>query len=455
MQRKGLDGKTVKVSTNKGPTYCFDLDSGNFRNDLIEHVAHDRLKLAVLEFKHFNLYYCDMCCRETKLQFRRLYPNVATRLYLQSQIQVALTYRYLTLNLTDSEAQNIATLQWHEQSMEMINGLYQIENTFGHKFIIPREQDHRVYIGNAVPIEPRIFRLEHVRYREYRVRHYQSNRTLCAYQQSLINETPLVLESHTDQTFTFECVDDDNKEYYIWPAHQRSISRSKVLDVHNDPYGHAGQDGAQRRLYPNVATRLYLQSQIQAALTYRYLTLNLTDSEAQNIATLQWHEQSMEMINGLYQIENIFGHKFLIPRDQDNRVYIGTAVPIEQRIFRLEHVRYREYRIRHYQSNRTLCAYQQSLINETPLVLESHTDQTFTFECVDDDNKEYYIWPAHQRSISRSKVLDVHNDPYGHAAQDGAQVQLYSYHGGLNQRFRLHAVDENIVMSSYTITKMV
>ncbi|CAF2558634.1 unnamed protein product [Rotaria sp. Silwood2] len=210
-----------------------------------------------------------------------------------------------------------------------------------------------------------------------------------------------------------------------------------------------------RRLYPNVAIYLYLQSQIQAAFTYRHLTLNLTDNEAQNIATLQWHEQSMEMTEGLYQIENIFGHKFVIIREEDNRVYIGNAVPLEQCIFRLEHIRHREYRVRHYQSNRTLCIYQQSLNNEAPIVLDSHMDQTFTFVSVDDDNREYYISPAHQRPISRSKVLDIHNDPYGHAGQNGAQVQLYSYHGGLNQRFRLHAVDENILTSTSTTAKMV
>jgi hypothetical protein len=197
-----------------------------------------------------------------------------------------------------------------------------------------------------------------------------------------------------------------------------------------------------------------LQSQIQAAFAYRHLTLNLPDNEANNIALLEWHQRSVEMTEGLYEIENVFRHKFLIPQEQNSRVCVGDTGPLEQRIFRLEHVRYREYRLRHSQSNTTLCIYQQSLNNEAPLVLDCNADQTLTFESVGHNNSEYYIWPAHQQPTNRRKVLDVYNDPYGRAGQNGAQVQLYGFHGGPNQRFRLHAVDENILVSIDMITKM-
>ncbi|UJR38684.1 hypothetical protein I4U23_031350 [Adineta vaga] len=209
----------------------------------------------------------------------------------------------------------------------------------------------------------------------------------------------------------------------------------------------------QRQLYPNIATNLYLQSQIQVAFVYRRLTLHVTDYEANNIALLDWHQRSVEMTEGLYEIENIFGHKFIIPQLQNSRAYVGDIGPLKNRIFRLEHVRYREYRLRHYQSNTILCIYHESLNNEAPLVLNTNTDQTLTFESVGDNNSEYYIWPTHQRSTNRRKVLDVYNDPYGRAGQNGAQVQLYSFHGGLNQRFHLRAVDENSLVSTDQVTK--
>ncbi|CAF1629111.1 unnamed protein product [Rotaria sordida] len=188
----------------------------------------------------------------------------------------------------------------------------------------------------------------------------------------------------------------------------------------------------------------YLPPQIQPKFTYHELVLHIASDEDANLSRLQWHEQSVEMIDGLYQIENLFGHKFLIYRKQDSRIYLGDDEPLEQRIFRLEHVRYREYRLRHHQSNKILNIYQHSLNNEAPLVTDSQTDQTFTFQYVNDSNKDYYIWPAHQPPTHRRKVLDIHNDPYGHARQNGAQVQSYDFHGGLNQRFRLHAINQNI-----------
>ena len=197
-----------------------------------------------------------------------------------------------------------------------------------------------------------------------------------------------------------------------------------------------------------------MQSQIQAAFAYRHLTLNITDNEANNIALLEWHEQSVEMTEGFYEIENIFGHKFLTNQVQNSGVCVSDNGLLEQRIFRLEHVRYREYRLRHYQSNATLCIYQQSLNYEAPLVLDSNIDQTFTFESVDDNNSEYYIWPTHQRPINRRKVLDVYNNPYGCAGQNGARVQLYGFHGGPNQRFCLRAVNENILVSTSMVKQM-
>ncbi len=134
-----------------------------------------------------------------------------------------------------------------------------------------------------------------------------------------------------------------------------------------------------------------MQSQIQAAFAYRHLTLNIPDNEANTIALLEWHERSVEMTEGLYEIENVFGHKFLTNQVQNSGICVSNTGLLERRIFRLEHVRYREYRLRHYQSNTTLCIYQQSLNNEAPLVLDSNIDQTFTFESVDDNNSEHYI----------------------------------------------------------------
>ena len=110
--------------------------------------------------------------------------------------------------------------------------------------------------------------------------------------------------------------------------------------------------------YPTVTISFYIPPQIRPVFTYHHLVLHITSNEDANLSRLQWHEQSVEMTDGLYQIENLFGHKFLIFRRQDSRIYIGDDGPLQQRVFRLEHVRYREYRLRHHQSNKILNIYQ-------------------------------------------------------------------------------------------------
>jgi hypothetical protein len=71
MNRKKLDGKTVKISSQKGSTCCFDMATNMFLEDVIEHVATDHLKITVDELKNLNSYDCDECKKETQLQFTR------------------------------------------------------------------------------------------------------------------------------------------------------------------------------------------------------------------------------------------------------------------------------------------------------------------------------------------------------------------------------------------------
>ncbi|CAF4564679.1 unnamed protein product [Rotaria socialis] len=198
-----------------------------------------------------------------------------------------------------------------------------------------------------------------------------------------------------------------------------------------------------KRLYWNPEKSLYLRLEERPELIYHRLTINLTEDDGDGIAILNWYQRTAKMTDGFYQIEIFFRYKLLIARE-NNRVYVGDSKQLGQSIFRLEHVQHREYRLRHNQSNKILCIYQQSLNLEAPLARDSHSDQTFIFERVDYNTIEYYIWPTHQRSTRRNKALDVHNDPPGRAGQNGSPVQLYDFHGGPNQRFRLIAVDENI-----------
>jgi hypothetical protein len=71
MKRKKLDGKSVKVSTRKGPTCCFNLASNLFRDDVIEHVAEDHLQMEFDDLIELNSYNCERCNATTQLQLKR------------------------------------------------------------------------------------------------------------------------------------------------------------------------------------------------------------------------------------------------------------------------------------------------------------------------------------------------------------------------------------------------
>jgi hypothetical protein len=59
MKKKGLDGSTVKLCGKSDDMCCYNLASGNFRDDLDEHIAHDHLHMTVLTFKELNVYQCN------------------------------------------------------------------------------------------------------------------------------------------------------------------------------------------------------------------------------------------------------------------------------------------------------------------------------------------------------------------------------------------------------------
>jgi hypothetical protein len=61
MKSKGLDGSTIKLYRESAYMCCFDSISGNFRDDLDEHVAHDHLKMSFAEFKKLNVGQCNRC----------------------------------------------------------------------------------------------------------------------------------------------------------------------------------------------------------------------------------------------------------------------------------------------------------------------------------------------------------------------------------------------------------
>ncbi len=71
MKRKHLDGKSVKVSTRKGSTCCFDLASNLFRDDVIEHIARDHLQMKFDDLIGLTSYNCERCGMKTQLQVKR------------------------------------------------------------------------------------------------------------------------------------------------------------------------------------------------------------------------------------------------------------------------------------------------------------------------------------------------------------------------------------------------
>jgi len=73
MKSKGLDGSTIKLYRQSGYMCCFDSISGNFRDDLDEHIACDHLKMSFSEFKELNISQCNRC--NQKLHINAIKPS--------------------------------------------------------------------------------------------------------------------------------------------------------------------------------------------------------------------------------------------------------------------------------------------------------------------------------------------------------------------------------------------
>jgi hypothetical protein len=69
MKKKGLDGSKIKLYPESDYMCCYNLVSGNFRDDLDEHIAHDHLRMSFLEFKNLNISQCSRCNQKTYINF--------------------------------------------------------------------------------------------------------------------------------------------------------------------------------------------------------------------------------------------------------------------------------------------------------------------------------------------------------------------------------------------------
>ncbi len=73
MKKYGFDGSTIKLDRKLDYMCCYNSISGNFRDDLDEHIACDHLKMSFSEFKELNISQCNRC--NQKLHINAIKPS--------------------------------------------------------------------------------------------------------------------------------------------------------------------------------------------------------------------------------------------------------------------------------------------------------------------------------------------------------------------------------------------